>query len=135
MSNVTGIYGCAARRSPAQWAHDLKVGELLPKMHAAGLPTSITTEVVEGIIRAETNGCPDVPSRAGAEGIMHVMPPTASDLLKSDRMQPFLITAFGGRLETLKAMSLEDLILFSNQIIETIHGQAVMDWTRVGLAS
>jgi soluble lytic murein transglycosylase-like protein len=70
----------AAAAAPAPVADRLTDGELQPILEQAGAAYDIDADLLASVVRQESGGHPRAVSRAGAQGLMQLMPGTASDL-------------------------------------------------------
>jgi soluble lytic murein transglycosylase-like protein len=65
--------------------HPIDLAEMLS---AAGADHNVDVDLLASIVKAESNGDTRALSRAGAAGLMQLMPSTASDLGVNDRFEP-----------------------------------------------
>jgi soluble lytic murein transglycosylase-like protein len=67
---------------------ELTDADLQPILTKAGTAYNIDADLLASVIRAESAGHPRAVSRAGAQGLMQLMPATASDLGVADTFAP-----------------------------------------------
>ncbi len=73
---------------PAQQEEKLTDADLHPMLASAGAAYDIDTDLLASVIREESDGHSRAVSRAGAQGLMQLMPATASQLGVADSFAP-----------------------------------------------
>lgn len=66
----------------------LSPGDLHEMLTEAGLAHNLDVDLLASVVKAESNGDAHAVSRAGAQGLMQLMPTTANDLGVSDSFRP-----------------------------------------------
>jgi len=77
--------GAAARATRADRLSPADVGEMLAR---AGHARNLDVDLLASLVKAESGGNARAVSRAGAQGLMQLMPKTALDLGVGDRLEP-----------------------------------------------
>lgn len=77
-----------AAKTPVAVPEKLTDAELRPMLARAGARYDIDTDLLASVVRAESNGHAEAVSRAGAQGLMQLMPGTASELGVSNSFAP-----------------------------------------------
>ncbi len=75
-------------RPGSQKSPTLSPVDLAEMLNAAGTDHNVDVDLLASIVKAESNGNARALSRAGAAGLMQLMPATASDLGVNDRFEP-----------------------------------------------
>lgn len=78
----------AAPSAPVSQPNHLSEEDLRPMLTRAGATYDIDPDLLASVVRQESGGHPRVVSRAGAQGLMQLMPGTAADLGVSDSFAP-----------------------------------------------
>jgi soluble lytic murein transglycosylase-like protein len=84
LSGLDGLFGSSSSQSKSSSS----TGDFQQIIQAASQKYGVDSKLVEAVVKAESNFNPSAVSSAGAEGLMQLMPATASSLGVTDSMDP-----------------------------------------------
>ncbi len=88
LGGLEGLFGSSKSTGSSSSSSSSSGGDFKQIIEAASQKYGVDSKLVEAVVKAESNFNPDAVSSAGAEGLMQLMPATASSLGVSDSLDP-----------------------------------------------
>ena len=83
------LYGCSADGIVPSGPHSMGHSALQAAISDAALRNGVSARLVSAVVQAESGGDPSAVSRAGAAGLMQLMPGTATTYGVGNRFDPY----------------------------------------------